>query len=94
MKTTVDLQYEDKKIGEISYDEDTKRIVISGDHPVLKKAKKFMEKKRKFQIPVSQELDDYRIDTAFPNENITYFELTLCTLCAETGVFVNWKTQR
>ena len=53
-----------------------------------------MEKKRKFQIPVSQELDDYRIDAAFPNENITYFELTLCNLCAETGVFVNWKTQR
>ena len=96
MKTKIDL-WDDKggkKIGEITYDEETKIIEVIGDHPALKKVKRYMGRMREFMIPVSQEIDDYRIDKAKPGDNLSYFELALCTLWAEIGVWVDWKSQR
>lgn len=96
MKTKIDL-WDDKggkKIGEITYEEETKVIEVIGDHPALKKVKRYMGTTREFMIPVSQELDDYRIDKAKPGDQLTYFELALCTLHANTGVWVDWKSQR
>ena len=49
--------------------------------------------KREFNIPESQKIDDFRVDKVFPKDSTTYFELTMCTLFANTGVHVDWKTQ-
>ena len=82
MKTKIDLCDGNKgaQIGEITYDEETKIIEVIGDHPALKKVKRYMGRMREFMIPVSQEIDDYRIDKAKPGDNLSYFELALCTL--------------
>lgn len=50
----------------------------------------YLSKERGFKIPESNEEDDYRVDTAVPVEGLTYFQLALNTLYAETGIKVEW----
>ena len=50
----------------------------------------YLSKERGFKIPESNEEDDYRTDVSIPTDGLTYFELSLNTLYAETGIRVNW----
>lgn len=71
--------------------------VIDGSEALQAKLKKYFNKKRKFNIPETDVIDDYRVDTAKPVENITYFELSLCTMYRMIGVkmdkFLNVKAE-
>jgi len=61
--------------------------------PDVKKSQeiiKYFTTEREFHIPESQRIDDYRVDKALPTDHITYFELALSTLYANTDVWVEW----
>lgn len=50
----------------------------------------YLTTKRKYNIPTSGRMDDYRVDEAYPTDGLTYFELALSTLLANTRVWVHW----
>jgi hypothetical protein len=59
---------------------------------VRDKIESYLSEEREFWIPESNEvLDDYRVDVAFPVENVCYFSLTLSCLHTKTGVWVHWE---
>ncbi|MBW8001748.1 MAG: hypothetical protein FVQ80_06960 [Planctomycetes bacterium] len=79
--------------GSVEYLEKIKDFIVSIDDSVISEAiQRYLTTEREFKIPESQKIDDYRIDSAKPAENRTYFELSLNTLYANTGVFVHWDT--
>jgi thermostable 8-oxoguanine DNA glycosylase len=67
-------------------------LVVFPSPGVEKAIVKYLTTKREYKIPESNRIDDYRIDKELPTRNRMYFELALCTLYAETGVFVDWST--
>jgi len=77
---TVGIEYKNKK----------NFSVIFPDSTVVDTVTKFLNTEREFYIPESKNIDDYRIDKAKPVEHITYFELALCVLHANTGIWVKW----
>jgi len=76
--------------GEIIYDEnDPKNFRIEHSDPdVVEKVTEFLNEKRKYPIPESGRIDDYRIVEAMPTDNVTFFELALNVLAVSTGVFI------
>ncbi len=79
--------------GTIEYLGKIKDFIVSIDDSAISEAiQRYLTTEREFRIPESQKIDDYRVDTAKPAENRTYFELSLNTLYAKTGVFVEWDT--
>jgi hypothetical protein len=81
--------------GKVIYRELTKEISVEFPSEPLRKAiYSYLHTKREFQIPESPGIDDFRIDEVFPYENQTYFELSMCTLWANTGVLVDWSTEK
>jgi len=93
IKVAVEMAGQGK--GVVSYN--TKSKVIEVDYPsesIRQSILSYLMTKREFQIPESQQLDDYRIDKAYPSDNITYFQLAMCTLWANTGVLVDWSTEK
>ena len=78
------LTYEEQEDGTINYRVDTKEAGINSD------VERFLDTKREFKIPESNDEDDYRIDVAKPTDELTYFELALSTLYASTGIKVGW----
>jgi len=78
------LTYEGGEGGIIIYE------IKTEDEELRKDAIRHLAKKQEFKMPESNKTDDYRVDMAHPTDNITYFELSLSTLCAETGIKVGW----
>jgi hypothetical protein len=82
----------DDKVGFVNYTPETKELIV--EFPVANDKRniiKYLTKKKKFKIPESQRIDDYRIDIMLPTENLMYMELALCELYTHTGVWVNWE---
>lgn len=76
-------------IGYIKYYFDGKKVQWSVHHPddtIESELAEYFSTPREFRIPESQQIDDYRIDTALPTDDITYFELSLCTLRTYTNI--------
>jgi len=80
-----------KQKGFVKYDEKKKEISVDfpNDSLVLD-IEEYLSTNRVFKIPESQEIDDFREEFASPLESKTHFELAMCTLYGETGVWVDW----
>ena len=79
--------------GTITWTEnDEKNYVVDfPDKKTVKAINKYLHTEREYQIPESNEIDDYRIDKAKPIDGPTYFLLALNTLWANTDVWVIWS---
>lgn len=87
--------YQGDTRGTVKYDEKNKEIFVDfPDEEKRKEILKYLITERTFRIPESQKIDDYREDKARPVENITYLELSLSTLEVNTGIMVDWKTEK
>jgi hypothetical protein len=64
--------------------------IMFPDPLIAKKIQKHLTTERRFKIPESGRIDDYRIDRVKPTDNETYFRLALGTLHTKTGVWVIW----
>jgi len=83
-----------KKRGYINYLEKDKTFEVSfANEATRKEIENYLTTKREFKIPESDRIDDFRVDNAIPTENLTYFELALCTLHADIGVWVHWEAE-
>lgn len=64
-------------------------------HPKFEAVEKqitaFLKRKRKFKIPESNKLDDYRVDNALPMDHETYFELAVNDMSVELGLTLKWE---
>lgn len=79
------------KEGTIEYSEkDMIPKILFPDAESVSIIESYLTTKRRFQIPESDEMDDYRIDEEVPTLNEMYFALALCTLHTETGFWVDW----
>jgi len=79
------------KEGIIEYSEDDRIPKITfPDKNVTEEIKTYLTTEREFRIPESPRIDDYRIDKEVPTKDEMYFSLALCTLWANTEVFVVW----
>ena len=52
-----------------------------------------MTTEREYKIPESNVIDDYRVERKVPTESEMHFELALCNLHANTGVWVRWDKE-
>ena len=76
-------------IGHIEYHFDGTKVQWSVHHPddtIKNELAEYFSTPREYRIPESQRIDDYRVDTALPTDDITYFELSLCTMGANTSI--------
>lgn len=64
--------------------------VITKDERLKQRVETYFTTKRKFYIPESDVIDDYRVDEGIPTDNGTYFELALNELTSKTGVDISW----
>lgn len=78
------LTYKEGEGGKVDYNIETE------DEGLRAEADTYLVKIRTFKIPESNKEDDYREDVVLPTDALTYFELTLSTLYAETGIKVEW----
>ena len=86
-------QGEDRGI--VHYNPNKKEFRIEHTNPaVVAKIKQYLSTKREYRIPESSEIDDFRVDRAYPKDNITYFNLAMCELFTKTGVWVHWETEK
>jgi hypothetical protein len=79
------------KTGTVTYDEGKKEFSVQ--HPVKTVAElvtKYLNTKQEFQIPESQQIDDFRVDRVLPGESKMYAQLSLSTMHGKTGVWVLW----
>lgn len=80
------------KTGTITLDEESMEFAVEfPDKRVTGQIERYLGKERKFRIPESQIIDDFRIDTVKPTKSPMYFDLALCTLYVNTGAFVKWR---
>jgi hypothetical protein len=80
-----------KQKGTIFLNEETMAYgVVFPDKKVRAQIKRYLEKEREYRIPESQEIDDFRLERAVPTKSPMHFDLALCTLWANTGVYVIW----
>ena len=92
---TVELQTVDA-IGTLTYDEMEKDgkvafEVLSESSSLKNMIKQYFTKKRDYDIPESQVLDDYRLDKdVVPTKGLMYFELALMELSVQRQVEVKW----
>lgn len=87
--------HKDNQDGQVSYNTRTKALDVNfPDEDVAKEITSYLSRRRKYRIPESNVIDDYREEVANPKDSLMYMELALCTLWAKTGVTVNWETQR
>jgi len=79
--------------GTVYYNEGQKDIIVSLPDPEsVKLVRSHLTKIRSFNIPESDEIDDYRIDKVKPTESEQYMRLALCTLHTETDFWVHWES--
>ena len=80
-----------KMTGTVEYNESQHTIDVKFlDVKHKKEIEKYLHTKRKFKIPESNKMDDFRVDSAYPYDNLTYFELAMCELYTNTGIWVEW----
>jgi len=78
--------------GHISYNPTGKSLSIDfPDEDVIEDIEEHLTTPRVFRIPESQELDDFREETARGIDSTTHMNLALSTLWANTDVWVNWE---
>ena len=90
MKKIYDVIFEGEP-GKILYDEEAKTVSIEGlpeDKAV--ELEVFFTMEHAFFIPQSDQIDDFKVEQRKPIENVLDFELALCSLCSNTGVWVDW----
>jgi hypothetical protein len=80
-----------KAEGRLVYNNDPDSIpveytILSADEELIKKVNSYLNKKRKFWIPESNKIDDYRRDEAKPVSHLMYFEIALTELSSEVEV--------
>ena len=86
----VKISYGDQE-GEVIYNKNTKEVSVDfPDESLASDIEEYLQTKRVFRIPESDDIDDYREDFAFPFENIIYFELAMSNLYTNLDVWVNW----
>ncbi len=79
------------KPGKILYDEEAKTVSIEGLPPEKAvELEVFFTMEHDFFIPQSDQVDDFKVEQRKPIENVLDFELALCSLCSNTGVWVDW----
>ncbi|MBF0100440.1 MAG: hypothetical protein HQK77_05980 [Desulfobacterales bacterium] len=83
---TATLEYEENK-----RTEPAEFVLTCESESIKNKLLDYFNKEREYQIPVSQKIDDYRIDVSKPTKNTMYLELALCTLCATLEEFVDFS---
>ena len=79
--------------GVISYQLKDGRILFTVTFPnadIVEDVQQYCTAKRDFKIPESNKIDDFRVDNVSPLAGIVYFELALCELYINTGVWVEW----
>lgn len=87
--------YTESARGTVEYDDALNdATVVFPDAGVATAVDRYLSSPREFIIPESKEIDDYRVDKALPVDNITYFELAMCSLWSNTGVLVDWDTEK
>jgi len=80
-----------KQKGFVTYNKKEKEISIDfPDRSLVLDIEKYLYTSRIFRIPESQKIDDFREELASPLESEMHFELAMCTLFSETGVWVSW----
>lgn len=87
------IAYEGKE-GFIEWEEDKVYDFVVEFEDNIKKEEEIIDylmTKRKFIIPESNKIDDFRVDDAFPTDSDMYFRLALNELWAYTDVWVTWK---
>ncbi len=82
----------DTSRGWVIYDPKNKYLAVEfPDEALRMKVESYLSAEREYRIPVSQQLDDYRVDKQVPTESLMYMQLALCELYMTLGVWVNWK---
>ncbi len=78
--------------GTVVYDVQKKEIIVNflEDEGIKKDIKAHLSKEHVFLIPESNVIDDFRKEKGFPKDNLTFFQLALCELYINTGVWVEW----
>ena len=61
-------------------------ILLTDSKDLRKKVTDYFKRKRKFYIPESQVIDDYRQDIARPIDELTYFEISITELSSRIEV--------
>ena len=83
------------QFGKVVYDDAAKSVSVTFPNTKIKQqVEGYLNTEREFRIPQSDMVDDFKVETAKPTENRTYFELAMCTLYTSTGVWVNWNTEK
>lgn len=83
------------KKGMVRYWEKEKRAEVSFPFEgVQTAAMNYLTSEREFKIPESDGVDDFRIDQARPVDNRTYFDLAMCSMYSNVGLWVDWSTER
>jgi hypothetical protein len=65
-------------------------------HPIAatrRSVSTYLTKEKDFQIPESNKIDDFRIDTVVPTTDINYFTQALTEMQAKTGITVIWPNK-
>jgi hypothetical protein len=94
--TTVTFDVEDRdetgESGTIEFDPESKAVVIN--LPISDRRKKeiqgFFSTPRDFFIPESDQIDDFRVDSLVPVDDLGYFKMAMSELYGATGVYVVW----
>jgi hypothetical protein len=94
VKRTIGIEFEGAK-GTIEWDDEglLDDFVVDFEDNIEKEEEviDYLLTKKAFQIPESDEIDDFRTDYAYPTDHPVYFDLTLMELSARTGVKVDWR---
>jgi|WetSurMetagenome_2_1015567.scaffolds.fasta_scaffold1111197_1 hypothetical protein len=92
------IQIKDEKkseLGWIEYDSESKEIKVEHPDANIKEAvEKYLSSPRKYRIPESQRLDDYREEVKVPTESMGHMELAMSGGFYRTGAMVLWETRQ
>ena len=75
--------------GKVAYDTESNEITVDfADDDKREEIEEYLNKRRKFIIPESDKIDDYREEKAKPNESEMHFRLSMSELWVNTNVEV------
>lgn len=84
----------DKGRGTVVYNDSGIAEVTFSDEEQKHQIKRYLSTAQKFNIPQSQEIDDFDIVKAVPITDRCYYELAMSTLHAKYGIYVNWDLEK
>ena len=83
------------KRGIITYEEKPKTLeVMFPDSKIKTRILTYLNTKRDYRVPESDNLDDYRVDRRRPIDSLMYLELALNTMYTTIDVRPDWTTQK